>query len=1270
MDNEGALTRLRDILQCSDDPEVDLVLSQHNAASRDALLELIWSHIEQQGSQGNVDTRILRLCLKLLSEPQHRIRYFPRLCTYVLDGFPKELGHDRLYHIVEACMTNALFARDLFDEIFAQMRLLNDALTAKAETIVDQDKAYSVEVYAAKVGGCLNLLKTSYWLPPQTLHYITPESVQILVGLCRSDLSDVVHDVLSALLALLRRDVKILHPYDRSQPPCMISDHRLVASGYRRTLIAQQLWDMLKDLPDTAFTTNSSLLFRTWFQWTSHMRESDQELKGVYDPNYWDRIRIRLLGGFGEQRKYCLGILSHSLSLARHDIDTPFMQLRVNNRQAFVKAYGEFSNLFETIVLDRYANQVQACLPELTSLLGPESLIAPVWVQTLLSAALSSKTQDGIRKIMGQWFMRFAMDSRSASIAEYATFFVEGFLPWATQGSLFTSTLISNREHTDCTHGENLAGVTSKIVKAMTNASGKRRFLNDVLRSIIERGGKIFQHSIVYLLDGLLEGFTGSNSLAHLQSSDVQILVEVSRLRGLPEVASDLCTTYCTEFCRQSSIEPEILRVVPGYGVLEMKLILLRESQDPDRVSFATPSPSLNDFLQQLNVTHHKAIQNNLFVPACDIVTQILTDHDPDARELHLVLEALWDEAERQEFRRLVALKVPSLFLHPTCLRTVVQIRDSEEEKDLKRLLREVVGQLGNLAVARVYLLSRLFETIRTACVTCPRILHILPIPDLLLKFIQVPPLPKTEFLFEAAAAKKLQQYLPHRNYSFYYGKREWHAYASLVDLLVRLPDHELAVAKQLLRDLVEPWRTQKAPILVVSKWKNAFQLQITLLLTEFAIPETDAKWYLDAFQYALVVEPWPRFRFLLEWIICRIYIRYSQHTERLLLDLSNTEDADPRYIASLIKLAVLCAPFLDSEDFALQLLLKLIPFSASQKVHIRHESQWCFPIVWQLAEQRKWASIVDNPAFKVLNDHIRQLDRYSAYPSTIRTLHLDAVKDFTLTNIFQGDYLRVEPPERGIVAREDFLDLWREDVRHGLQVPTSRVPLGSPISIRVNPTPTKIEHSKNTTASEDGGPYQTKSGFDFESLMSASGSPSGRQKRPSPVILVASLIDNPTNLGGLSRISESFGLEALYIDSLSKTRSNEFQGTAVTSHKHLPIKELKPAATPDFLVSLKREGYTVVAVEQTDRSGILGDETGTHENANARGGKQYNVGTLPKKCVLVLGSEKGGVTPEVLAVVDRCVEIRTVGFTRSLNVQTAAGIVVYEWWREWGKQV
>ena len=47
---------------------------------------------------------------------------------------------------------------------------------------------------------------------------------------------------------------------------------------------------------------------------------------------------------------------------------------------------------------------------------------------------------------------------------------------------------------------------------------------------------------------------------------------------------------------------------------------------------------------------------------------------------------------------------------------------------------------------------------------------------------------------------------------------------------------------------------------------------------------------------------------------------------------------------------------------------------------------------------------------------------------------------------------------------------------------------------------------------------------------------------------------------------------------------------------------------------------------------------------------RSQDIGTLPKKCCLVLGSEKEGISAEVLAVIDRNVEIKTVGVTRSLS--------------------
>ena len=78
-------------------------------------------------------------------------------------------------------------------------------------------------------------------------------------------------------------------------------------------------------------------------------------------------------------------------------------------------------------------------------------------------------------------------------------------------------------------------------------------------------------------------------------------------------------------------------------------------------------------------------------------------------------------------------------------------------------------------------------------------------------------------------------------------------------------------------------------------------------------------------------------------------------------------------------------------------------------------------------------------------------------------------------------------------------------------------------------------------------------------------------------------------------------------------------------------------------------QGYTVVGVEQTDRSVLLGAE-GTK---------------LPEKTLLIMGREKEGVPAHVLGECDLLVEIPQRGLTRSMNVQTAAGCVLYEYARQ-----
>ncbi|KAJ4355589.1 uncharacterized protein N0V89_003609 [Didymosphaeria variabile] len=1177
----------------------------------------------------------------------------------------------------------------------------NDISAARKEY---HERQLTKEESTQELQACYKFLKCSYWLTADRYHYITPELVSLIVrSIGKDGVDDHVHDTLSSLLSLLAKSsVAVLKTERLSHTwaePDWTPDKPILLSG----VLSDFFFDRLRDLPLAYFSESASKAFRTWFQWISHVNANAMKTSAVYWSEYWSALRTGLLSGLADQRKYCLGILQQSLSLCQRSFEASGMAFSVDEKQATMEQYQKYCALFEIIVLDRYPNQVQACLPELTALLGSTSLISPEWTTALLAAALNSQIQEGVRKLIGNWYLNYAT-SQPESCTTHTSFLVKGFLPWVTQGSLFTTSFISTRTWTVCPHGEALAEAFAKLVIAANGTapkseayspyshnrpvvSEKQAIIRGALQYVTDTEGRIFSPAVLYLLEGLLKGIGHGGIL--LDIAEINMIVSISRMPALPEIAADLCRTYCVELCGYRG--PQILdaEFLPAQAFLDKALGNVQEwtGDEIDTPAEADINserlPSLKAFLEELDRSQHKIIQNEKFVPGCAQITSLLENGTtrsflPD--EVFQILNAFWEEADRQDYCRPVAIRLAALFFHPTSVQNCLRQKENEPEAatSLTALLTRALTSLHRIAEGRTYLVSALATSLRRAMFLHPGILNVIPSEEFFVRFIENPPVPKKEFLFEVAAAQKLQEHLPRlnhgkpvpkRDYEAYYGQREWFGYAAVIDSLNRIPENQVDVAKQVMKRLLEPWRTQKAPIPIISKSKNVLQLQIMLLLTESCVSEEDADWYLDSFMHALVLEPWPRYRYLLDWIITRIYFRFPSKAGRILDDLANLDDNSPVHISSLMKLALLAAPFLDSDEFALRLMVQLIPFSASPKIQIRHEAHWSFPTLFDLAEERKWTSITGNPAFVALDRHVRSLDKFNAPPSTIRTLRLDAVNDFTLTNIFQGRYLRIETPDMEYVAHEDFVSLTDSDTSWTLQSCASppRVPLGEPLPTTAL-TPVIPVWKKQTgrdptlTPTTESTPtfHQTKSGFDIASLLPSAGPPSAQQTRPASVILIASLIDNPTNLGGLSRISESFGLEALYIDDLKKTAHKDFKATSVTSEKHFPIRELKIPSIPSFVTEKKREGYEVVGIEQTDRSGMLGEE--------GDGGK--GLGTLPRKCVLVLGAERSGITAEVLAVVDRCVEIKTVGVTRSLNVQTAGGIAVYEWWREWGGKV
>lgn len=91
----------------------------------------------------------------------------------------------------------------------------------------------------------------------------------------------------------------------------------------------------------------------------------------------------------------------------------------------------------------------------------------------------------------------------------------------------------------------------------------------------------------------------------------------------------------------------------------------------------------------------------------------------------------------------------------------------------------------------------------------------------------------------------------------------------------------------------------------------------------------------------------------------------------------------------------------------------------------------------------------------------------------------------------------------------------------------------------------------------------------------------------------------------------------------------------------------MKPLDLPSYIQTLKSEGFTILAVEQTSQSVGL-DKI-----------------KFPDKSALILGNEKEGVPVELIQLVDQCVEIPQSGFIRSFNVHVTGALVLWEYVRQ-----
>ncbi|KAF3903501.1 hypothetical protein ABW20_dc0109634 [Dactylellina cionopaga] len=503
-------------------------------------------------------------------------------------------------------------------------------------------------------------------------------------------------------------------------------------------------------------------------------------------------------------------------------------------------------------------------------------------------------------------------------------------------------------------------------------------------------------------------------------------------------------------------------------------------------------------------------------------------------------------------------------------------------------------------------------------------------------------------------------------SYEKYHGDKEKIAQARVFDVLARF-DYDDAIqelwAKTLLDEIFEPWTgidpKDPASMKIIQKWKKVTQqLQAVLLLERF-ITEDDTDDHLEAIFVALSREGNPRYRFLLEWMAFRCILRFPNLRNVVWERFETVADDIPTYTVSLLRIAHLVSKHVQDdqqEEFFTELVTRALPCATSNKVNIRHEGAELIPRLYDEAMQFGYITLTKNPLFKsvyefVLDSPFRKLTGPSP------TEPFDPVEDFTLVGVLAGEYIMwdggcdVIP----LFFEEDFTVFCDNTVDRFIPIGMNTPRTASIQALNNNDAARKKEVSQNPPSSA-AGPIQTKGGdWDVKSLLERQDTLESRfatRRQSHNIEVIASLVDNPFNLGGISRVCELSGVKRLYMgNKVTTLKSKDFTSVSVHSENWLPIEEWKRADLAQLLAKKRQEGYSIVGIEQTDRSIILGS-------------KGF---VFPEKTVLVIGAEKTGIPPELLAEMDICVEVKQFGETRSMNVQTAIAVVLYEYVRQNG---
>ena len=147
----------------------------------------------------------------------------------------------------------------------------------------------------------------------------------------------------------------------------------------------------------------------------------------------------------------------------------------------------------------------------------------------------------------------------------------------------------------------------------------------------------------------------------------------------------------------------------------------------------------------------------------------------------------------------------------------------------------------------------------------------------------------------------------------------------------------------------------------------------------------------------------------------------------------------------------------------------------------------------------------------------------------------------------------------------------------------------------------------------------------------------------PHPMVIADHLM-TPDNIGAMIRLADNIGAtEVCFLGNEEEHRLGKVRRAAASSRDN--IRWYFSEETD--LRKLVPQSKTIVAIETADNATCIYDTE------------------LPEDVTFIVGSERDGLSSDLLAQCDKVVYIPVPGPTRSLNVSHAAAVVLFEWQRQ-----